>query len=696
MTGLLNYFFILLFLSSCISTPTSNRDIASVEEFDTDTILKLIEKDIADFKKFSGVSKYKIRQFPITDISALENHLELKDFLKEKEDQMELYFSITEGYRNDSNYDWSNDFKIQLGRKEKLDKEYFKKFNFSERKSIIAMCYSVDLRLGRVVNPGAFFSIACSENFFHAKQFTKKELESAIISFPAVPKGVKYLGEQAEMKISSKELVDKINIITYYLINDKKGFREVFFDLPQDVMNKFRFNNYSNDEETKVEPFDLILHQLTVNFNTNNGTIFHEISQPIDFISSKRLLKKALAQTLLVPNDKDIFAWKSPDVSVLKNRDNFLILCANGILQNSQSYDGSNYRTKDMTPLSRFYTQNERDILEKWELMFSLDKLLSNGFSDSKFRCGSQFYNVRYKVKKVEKIPEPDALKFPSEINVLMTVALTAEISKPQRILLRQYLTSLKDWSVLKNFERVETKSKFEELFVESHMYFPVSHAMDVNYFMVGTEKSNYIVLQKKFESGGDSKIVNFHVLLPDQGNVFTDAVHYDVNKLGEFYSLRRSKEMPSLFLMNLSCSSENTLTTWTQVFRQSVQNDKQQRSVKNFKDLPYILGANRYFNTDSISEISQHINYPLKTIELLATGNDVRSVVNFLSEPNDKSFLNSIKSIFGAPENKDNEEDEQRGFMPVYNLDRPELQEYGGFSIEVLNLQTKKRQVYN
>jgi hypothetical protein len=220
---------------------------------------------------------------------------------------------------------------------------------------------------------------------------------------------------------------------------------------------------------------------------------------------------------------------------------------------------------------------------------------------------------------------------------------------------------------------------------------------MDVNYFLVGTQKSNYIKFKKVFSSEEGKKTVYLHLLLPEKSNTGLDSLTYNVESLGDLYSKRRLNEKEPLFLLNLSCGSVGTLTTWTFVYRNSIKDNKEKLyrefEEKKGSDLPYIIGSERYFATDSTVALAKHIKYPLKTIEILASGGNTDRVMAFLKNPSSNSKVKNFLARF--VEKSEHGDEENNGFEPVLNLDLPRLMEYGGFKLEVINKKSGEKQVY-
>lgn len=679
----------LLCFNSCANLKKSSRNPSSIftKEF-KDLFESIIRSELSNAEETRG--RYVIHTIPIEGLGAVTNG---QDFDWETPELRAVQEFVEDAV--DESIVSVRDF-------------IFERFNKKDRHRIMNACFDTDFRVGGFPS-SLYMTIGDICDTEYVDLFNEEsDLVEALTSFPIRPLGVRYDGENEVMIYEDRDLLSKVNVITSFLIYNKMLFREVFFNQPKNIRDKFSFNSYTSSESSKVEPFDLIHQSLTKRVNASFFGYYREIKKPVNFIELSKLVKKALLQALLVSNQKDIFGWQAPTVSIKKGLESFIGLCANGVFAVSDRLKASDPFTvnikleKQMTDQKTYepYFENKLGsghIIEKWVLDSYLIDLLKREKLNFDFRCGIDRYDLSIKKLETVSIPKPGTLNLPAQTNVMMTIALSQEVGSDERSLIKKYLNFLEGWNIAQDYSVVDTKNKFEELFLNTDIYLPVSHTMDVNSFLVGTEKSQYLVLNKTFSKNGISRDVNLHLLLPSDGHKYTKTLNYDVEGLAHLYSRRRANNKPSLFLMNISCGSEGTLGTWTFVYRKSVEIDIKNGSVlslKDYKDLPFIIGSERAFSTESTAALAQHINFPLETIKILAEGGTPEDAVEFLKTPNSKDFVDQLAKMLKSFNSSPSESD-GNSFEPVYNLKVPEMMSYGGFEIKLKDRKTGKVQTY-
>lgn len=653
----------------CANVNKANRKLATLDPIALEKkIVELIRTSLAHGERNPG--RYTIRELPLGDyFENITNGEELYSVMNEAAKLIDPIYSQK-----------TTEF---------LAKFFRRNFSKSERMQLLNSCHQADLRQGGELFAVLGYMPSCFEegNFL----LELSDLDEALRNFPRNPSSVKYNGETARMVYSDSKLKTYVNIISHFLITDKISFRELFFNLPREIQSKFTKNSYTTSEESKIEPFDLVLQNVTEGIYSELGGYYFSDAKPINFIELSKTVKIALAQALLVTNERDAFAWQSPTLSIKKDLNDFVALCANGVYKMSPSILGSG-----KNPASIYFRNQlpQGSIVEAWELDHKVIDLINDDEVVVDFRCAPNRYQIKLREIKATRIPIPKPLIFPKTIQALMTIALSEEIKEHERQLIKIYLAQMEGWSIHKDYSEVETKDAFEKLFGAIDIYLPVSHSMDVNHFLVGTGHSQYLILKKNFIESGKSREVFLHILLPQKKKERLPTVTYGVKALANLYSARRAQGKPSLFLMNISCGSEGTLGTWTHVYRESVKNeisDRKNKSIEDFKDLPYIIGSKRYFDTESIADLAVHINYPLEAIRILAEGGTPKTVAEFLNEPDQSKFIDKISSLVGVPKEKLR----STGFEPVFNLDIPKIMTFGGFEIELKNLETGQSQIY-
>lgn len=272
-------------------------------------------------------------------------------------------------------------------------------------------------------------------------------------------------------------------------------------------------------------------------------------------------------------------------------------------------------------------------------------------------------------------------------MNALITVALVSEMNSSALSMGKAYLRTLGGWDLVEDFKEIDTKQEFEKLFPNTDLYFPVSHAMDVNAFHVGTEKGYSLKLKKSVTANdGSTKYINATILFPKSDNGIGSSIIMNPDSLSELMLQRDKSNRQPLFLMNTSCGSEKTLFTWMATYRKLLDKKKKSGAISSTLEdfgTPHIVGSKRYFETGSTADIMSHLSYPVGAMEMLTKGHSVPEVVEFLKQEQEAGFVGNIMSFFSG---KDEAEDQnsQKNFEPDYIMDHPELLQIGGYKIRV------------
>ncbi len=701
------YVLITLLLISCSST-VKHRGLASSKlenNFKIEDLISVIQDDLKNFEAGKANKDHKALQNivdPQVNVESLlfmvTNPKKLLTLYKENKYQ-KLYHDFYlnhfhEGGMSSHQDQLLHDMYVEQNRQQVINLFAGNRITNTERKQIVEMITATDVAIGEYLNPGSISNIFDDNEILTDISILNKEIiAEALMAIPKKITGVSYNGDSTRMEYKNKELEKNINLIAYSLYEDKLIFREAFRSVPPAVLAKFRKNSYSG-RGAKIEPFDLILDKISGYMYSRFADDFKR--KNLDYIPFKRMMKKALVQAFLVNPKDDIYAWQNPNLNVLKSGQDYEYLCANGLLE-SQSQHEMNIEYTDSNghlvneTMVQYKKTPKNGVLEYWTLNQSVQEAVSKGLTSYNLNCGSDKFNLRYSIVQDTEVPSPDPFVAKNNSNVLMTVALVDEIGAIQKSLIKKYFTVKQGWKVERDYEQIDTASKFNELFPITDIYFPVSHSMEVNHFMVGAEKSNYLVLSKEFISkDGEVRKTNLHLLIPARTDQFYSSVVLKGSELAQLYSKRRKNGYPSLFLMNLSCGSAQTLQTWTTVYRKSVKLERD-TDITKYTDLPYIIGADRGFDTQGFLSIAKLVDFPLGTTRILQTTGDIDQVLSFLKKPSSGSFLSGVKNFLNIKRKNNEYEDEEdkRGFSPVYNLSDKKLMEFGGFRLDVTYLKT-------
>jgi hypothetical protein len=327
------------------------------------------------------------------------------------------------------------------------------------------------------------------------------------------------------------------------------------------------------------------------------------------------------------------------------------------------------------------------DLLEVMSPNLLAEGFLSSNISRFTYTCNTMEYKNRIQFEQSKTINPPAPVDYSRRktIRALVTVALVSELNFNALQLGRSYLSLFSGWEVVHDYKEVETLDAFNNIFPFVDVYIPVSHAMDVNRFDLGSSKGYQITLKKTVDNGnGDVKDVLVTLLLP-RTHKDSHMVNLNPTDLSKLFYERSLNTSSPLVLLNTSCNSERTLFTWLQTYRKYLDILTEKKMISDYKEdhqLPHIIGSKRAFSTSSITSIMSHLYYPLGVLDRLAKNYSVPQVVEFLKKEKKKSFLSGITSLFSG--DSINKEAAADGFDPDYVMDHPELLELSGFRLFV------------
>lgn len=657
---------------SCTSM-RENRSPSSDEEIDFSKVDVGLLEQIYRFA-LNNQAKYKILVYPARDPSHIENGAEAVEKMK----KLKGIEEITDKFRN-SLWDLLGTeadrsvFKRKIG--DHVRPVILGRFNSSEKKKLIEFCFGPK-GVGDYYDLAQMFTFDCASfNFL----VTDNDIRTALRSIPNDPTGVRYDGQKGWHIYENKELEFNVQVLTLAIATEKKRFLEIFDAEEPSVKEKFRHNSHGMSEANKVEPFDLLTSYSTWNIIGQNWgeSDYGDLNK----VYIGKLVQKSMSR-LFQMFERDPESDKLPTMSIMKKEDRALFWCANG------RFNPREYSATDKPNFS-FYRSYGNDILEGMVPSFQLSDLIEKRQIGFTFYCNTMEYKTTINVEEADEINPPKPINYSEQdrVDVLITVALVSEMTSSALGLGKLYLRTLGGWSIEEDFKDVDTEEEFERLLPSTDMYIPVSHAMDVNAFHVGTQKGISIKVSKKITANdGSEKTIYATILFPKTDGGVGVPVIMNPDSLSDLL-LERTKlgHKQPLFLMNTSCGSEKTLFTWIATHRKLLEKKIKNGFISNIgedTETPHIIGSKRYFSTDSTAAIMSHLSYPVGAMEMLTKGYSVPKVVEFLKKDQEGGFMNAISSFFGG----ESEEDEHtpKNFEPDYLMDHPELLKIGGYRIKV------------
>ncbi|MCJ8278148.1 MAG: hypothetical protein MJK18_15010, partial [Bdellovibrionales bacterium] len=381
--------------------------------------------------------------------------------------------------------------------------------------------------------------------------------------------------------------------------------------------------------------------------------------------------------------DRDPESDSLPAVSVMKKEDRIMFWCANGRFKPRQT---ANSNRNEVT----FYRSMGNQILEGMNPSIKLSSIENNSIFGFTFYCNTMEYKTTVKVEEAEPINPPQPINYEGRetINALITVALVSEMNSAALNIGKTYLQTVAGWTLVEDFKEIDTKVEFERLLPKTDMYIPVSHAMDVNSFHVGTVKGYSLKLSREVvDQSGKTKTIIATILLPKSEGGVGSSYYTNPAELADLLLLRDYNNLQPLFLMNTSCGSEKTLFTWMATYRNVLEKKIAAGKISTILEdntAPHIIGSKRYFETSSTAQILSHLSYPIGAMEMLAKGHSVPEVVEFLKKEQEQSFLGGMLSFFADNGGNSEEQKEGQNFEPDYIMDHPKLLQIGGYRIMV------------
>ncbi len=316
-----------------------------------------------------------------------------------------------------------------------------------------------------------------------------------------------------------------------------------------------------------------------------------------------------------------------------------------------------------------------------------------SGTESAQVLCGNKVFDVKVNAEKLEgQLPLPvdpllqQALKG-NEIKITGAYALPGETD--QRVALGAAAFLATQGYRLVTTEKIEDfKPTLINDLKDTQMFIPSSHAMNLNIFVVGTQKARRMKFEKSIphpQRPEEELKINFDVYLPDMNaSQENPVVMLSSEELEEIFCARRTPD--GLFVMNISCDSEETIDSWMMAYRNTfVDSDTKtfKRNPQEAIDVPTILAASRGFDTNNPATILGHLQYPVDVIERVVRGQSTTKIIDSLNQERQTS---SLIKIAQAILNKTNKvEATTRSFNPVCNIQHPEVFSFsGGFQVEV------------
>ncbi len=670
----------LLLTASCLTpsltTQDGSRRPASTEELSGDKILKMANF-LLKIREETKLKKFKAIAFPIrnaeavsprtieTDMAELDGRAETNEADKALEPLRE----------------WAMDtWGVYADKRKYVQDTLTGGLSLNQRDQLLDLCFGSPAGVGDTFTLAEFKAkeqLCKASGLLH----TDAELAEALVNFPAVPSGVRYDGRRGFHVYDNPALEKQARLITAAVNTHLHRFYEIFLSQEDAVKEKFRINKDGSAEADKVEPFDLISTLAVREMMAKNMGYDPLSGVELNKIQISKLTQKALARML---HTKNIYSpqWRAlPNIIVSKADNALSVMCANGLPDSRVQQDPQGFEWLKV--------EVGTELLETWQSWTKLSDQFERGTSRTELSCNGVNYKFVLEKVNAEAIPAPAPIKFKKgqELYALMTVSLVSEIDRGAVEQARKLVSLLAGWQPVSEVIQVKTREFLRTELIKADAYFPVMHAMDTNYFNIGTEKGLALRLRKvvKDETGAD-RVINLALLLPDGAQGF-DSVILKPNDLAKLLHERFLKKPTSLFLMNNSCSSERTLFAWTLVFREALElrkADGKFGGLTTVNDFPYIIGSKRNFGTASLVEIFSHAEFPLRSLEMLGQGKSVPQIVDYLKAPVSQGFIGQLGNLFGGSKNVVNKEEGSSSFEPVFVLDHPELLSLGGFHITV------------
>ncbi len=664
-----------LLLVNCISNE-KGRSPGSLNDHDFSKVdIDKLEKIYRFALDHQSGNKFKILNYPTSSAEDVTNGTEaIQQFEK-----LEAIQKTKDDFRNAL---WSqlphtlNQEELTTLAGDYVRPQILSRLNEAEKKTLIKFCFGPK-GAGDYLEIGSFATFECNNyNFL----ITEEDIARSLESIPNKPSGVYYDGGNGWHIYEDKDLEYNIQVLTLAIALEKERFVSIFDSLDKSIREKFRHNSHGMSEEDKIEPFDLLSSYSTWHIigQSSGQSDFGDLNK----IYIGKLVQKSMSR-LFQMFDRDPESDKLPTMSIMKKEGRALFWCANGRFK-------PRHHTSTEKPNYSFFRSYGNDILEGMVPSFKLAELIEKKQMGFTFFCNTMEYKTSVRVEKAEAINPPQPIDYSNQeqINVLITVALVSEMNSSALTLGKTYLRTMGGWSLVEDFKEIDTKSEFTRLLPDTDMYIPVSHAMDVNAFHVGTVKGYSLKLRKSVtDKSGRTKVLNATLLLPKSDNGIGSSLIMNPDSLSDLLLQRSKQNKQPLFLMNTSCGSEKTLFTWMTTYRNVLRKKMKLGLISNVLEdhgAPHIIGSKRYFDTGSTGAILSHLSYPSGAIEQLAKGNSVAEVVEFLKQGQKKSFVGGIMSFFGDNDSQSDQSNSPENFEPDYVMDHPELLEIGGYRINV------------
>jgi hypothetical protein len=685
MVKILAVVFSILTLLSCAS---SGRKLAQSEidrKLDAAKIIALARKYLKLEDEFRG-RQFKLLRFPLSGPQDVDP-VTLKTF-----DEVTQRGDIDEDWKtlapmeNFTEDQWNE----ESAQRDILRGIFVSNLSRVERDRLLNLCFTGPVHVGDSLSmAGTMAATMCKyAGLFHAED----EVRAALEAVPLKPTGVRYDGQLGYHQYSNRVLEKNIQIITAAVNTHLFRFYELFLNQSDEVKEKFRVNNDGMAEADKIEPFDLVSTYTVRFFIGKNSGRDDESETTLNKIQISKIVQKALARMLHMKQELTRQWQGLPNMTVNRSDNNISVMCANGL----PAFGSSQFVEK----VSWSKTSTGTQLVETWEPSYKMTELIAQGFDKPILKCNGVEYNFNIEKLEAEPIPPPAPIVLApgQDLNALMTVSLVSEIDRSAIDQARKVIGYLIGWEVVGDLVEVESRKFFEEELPKTDAYFPVMHAMDVNYFNIGTERSFVLRLRKVVkDQAGNSRTLNLTIMLPNGTSTWGTLIMRP-EELAKLLHARHLKKSAPLFLMNNSCSSEKTLLAWTLVFREALAMRKAKDpsfDISKVSDFPHVIGSKRSFGTSSLAEIFSHSDYPLRSLEMLGQGKPVAEIVEFLKAPPSASFVKGIINVFASSGKSDKSPDDGKGFDPDYIMEHPGILSLAGFRISVTSPAIQGRDQY-
>ncbi len=483
-------------------------------------------------------------------------------------------------------------------------------------------------------------------------------LDMALSTIPDKPAGVQWDGAAEHFVYTDAELQNAVNAIATAFITHPQNTAQQILALSPQAQAKFRRNQNTSAPWTRTEPFDLIQGEITRQIQVQQGDEIRAYGG--NRIVITEMVHRVLHHLLQLSPDQDQRGADFEAFSVLQSdaKDGVLLLCADvKPFQPGEAIALGPLRRSSITPFFKAIPVSFNEL--QW---------LSPNPS---LACNGENYTVR--TEGSSQLSPPAA--YPSTLfgddrplKALVNFGIVDYV-EPERV--QQIIFFMKALGyTLQEQTTVETLPFFTRTIVESDVFIPVAHRLDVNFFRLGQRDSHLLTFTKTVTNrAGQSVPIQLSALFPRKGKT-VKLKHQD--GFERLLSQRRETHGHSMVIINASCQSEVNILPWMRLYEQSLKYDRKLGKLKylsDARDMPHIFASTQSFPTSSLANMATNFYHPLNAVEVLAEGGTPHDVLTSLRSPPPEDWLGGLLTFWDQLSDKGKRSYTRRGFDPVYNL---------------------------